>query len=146
MTFAMVIPLKPVSIQRKRGTQSYARHLQREAAARFAGRAMLSGDLYARIIWFHSERAGDIDNIIKPILDALTGVIYPDDHRVVKCSSERIDMASDYELSDVNVVPEVFEELVALLAQNHAHIMYIEVGQIVTRRVVFGPIDGGDRP
>jgi hypothetical protein len=37
---------------------------------------------------------------------------------------------------------EVYNHLVALLAENVDHILYVEVGQVFSQQVVFGPIDG----
>lgn len=143
MAFAMALPLKPVSSQRRRGTQPFIQALRAEAAARFADRSMLQGNLYARIVWFHGRESGDRDNIIKPILDALSGVVYRDDHLIVKCVPERIDTRHTYRLSDVDLPPDVYDELVLLLGQRQSHIFYVEVGQVPSRQVVFGPIDGG---
>jgi hypothetical protein len=143
MSFAMVAPVRPVSVQSKRGTPGFIASLRVMAATNFAGRRMLEGDLYARIIWFHDRQNGDVDNIIKPILDALEGVVYRDDRLIVKCSSERVDLRQTYRLSDAGVPSELYDELVALLGRNHPHILYVEVGRMTDRQVRFGPIDGG---
>lgn len=146
VTFAMAVPMKPVSSQSKKGKSRFITILRNEALARFSGREMLQGDLYARIVWFHArQESGDSDNILKPILDALAGVVYRDDHTVVKCVSERIDLRQDYSLSDADVLPEVYDDLISLIGQRRDHILYVEVGIVPLRRVVFGPIDGGAR-
>jgi Holliday junction resolvase RusA-like endonuclease len=36
-----------------------------------------------KITYFHPGNAPDVDNIIKPIQDALNGVVYTDDNQVV---------------------------------------------------------------
>lgn len=144
VTFAMAVAMKPVSSQSKKGTSRFITTLRDEALVRFSGRAMPQGDLYARIVWFHArQESGDSDNIIKPILDALEGVVYRDDHAVVKCAAERIDLRLDYSLSDADVLPGVYDDLISSIGQRRDHILYVEVGIVPLRRVIFGSIDGG---
>lgn len=145
MTFAMAVAMRPVSHQRKGGTGPFVERLRAEATSRFTGEPPLTGDHYARIVWFHKRKHGDVDNIIKPILDALKGVVYADDNLIVKCSSERVDTARDYELSYAGMPAGVASELDSLLAASHEHILYVEVGPVSSRLVAFGLIDGGVR-
>jgi hypothetical protein len=102
--------------------------------------------LYARIIWFHRyETSQDVDNIIKPILDALGGIWFHSDFKIAQCLASRIDIRETYELVDTNIPDEVYDELLALLNSAEADILYLEVGPIAWQRVVFAPIDGGRR-
>ena len=142
MTFAMAVALRPVSIQGE-STKRFARALREEAVSRFASDSPLAGDLYARIVWLYRRNPADVDNIIKPILDALKGVVYADDHAIVKCSSERVATTRDYDLDYVGAPPNVANELDSLLIQSHEHILYVEVGSLSSRHVASGPIDGG---
>lgn len=143
MVFAMVAAIRSVSVQSKSGTPRFIAALRSIAATNHAERQMLDGELYARIVWFHDRQSGDVDNIVKPILDALEGVVYRNDRSVVKCSSERVELRQDYRLSDAGVPRGVYDELIGLLGQNHSNILYVEVGRITSRQVNFGPIDGG---
>jgi hypothetical protein len=143
MTFAMAVALRPVSLQSKRGTGPFVEKLRAEATSWLSGEPPLTGELYARIVWFHRRKHGDVDNIIKPILDALSGVVYADDDLIVKCSSERVDTTGTVDLSDTNIPPGLFDKLNSLLAAGHDHILYVEIGPLSSRRVAFGPIDGG---
>jgi len=101
MAFEFISARKPASVNRKnsnRGKESkgaFIESLRREAQSAYQGAPMLEGELYARIIWFHQNRPGDPDNIIKPILDALQNVVYGDDSAIVKVSSERFNLLTD---------------------------------------------------
>lgn len=139
MRCIMLFVERPRSLQAEH-KQGYQARLQEQARTSMATNQLLAGELYARIAWFHSEKTKtDIDNIVKSILDALNGVVYADDYQIVKCLSERVDTTKDFALS---ASAEVYQELVALLGNEQIkHIVYIEVGQLSSRRIVFGPID-----
>ena len=142
MAFELISVSKPASVNsEQRVVARFIAGLHREAARRLRGHLPLSGDLYARIIWFHQHQTGDLDNIIKPILDALIGVCYPNDHLVVKCSCEKVDLtAGEIVLSASTTPPAVFDRLVDLLGRDHDHILYVEVGERPSRDLYFGPI------
>lgn len=144
MRFAMIVDRRPVSSQNQ-STESKRRYreaLQTQARAIFHAQP-LTGPLYARIVWFYKRRAdGDVDNIIKPILDALKGIVYKDDRTITKCMSERIDKTRDIQISEENITNELYEGIIGLIADDTKdHGLYIEVGTIVSRQLIFGPID-----
>lgn len=47
-----------------------------------------------RITTYFSALALDVDNVIKPILDSLKGVIYQDDRQIYHLTSIRVDLTS----------------------------------------------------
>ena len=51
-----------------------------------------------QIVYFYSQLSVDIDNIIKPIQDALKGIVYDDDDRVADVRAVRRDLAGGYQL------------------------------------------------
>lgn len=54
-----------------------------------------------KLFYFPAEpMAGDIDNILKPILDALTACIYSDDHQVERLLVQRFDPDSVFDFPD----------------------------------------------
>jgi Holliday junction resolvase RusA-like endonuclease len=143
----MVIARRPSS-HKSGGRKAYQEALTRDAQRRFAGRPILGGRLYVRVVWFHREwlegQQADVDNISKPILDALIGVVYPDDKRVVQRLAARVDLKADYAIEASGVDPGVLEEFLAALDAEADHVLYIEVGELEgVQRIVFGPIDGG---
>ncbi len=144
MTFAMVVARRPVS-SGSRGRVKYQAALEQLARLHFASRELFDGNLYIRIVWFHSiERVGDVDNIIKPIIDAFKGVVYLDDESIVKCLSQKVYTKKDFRITQAHLPSDIYEELIALLGSEEEHIFYVEVGQLTSHSVYFGPIDEGE--
>jgi Holliday junction resolvase RusA-like endonuclease len=147
MAFELISARKPFSVNNK-GKKfggatkgDFIASLQHDAVIERRGRQLLDGELYARIIWFHLSRPGDPDNIIKPILDALKGVFYADDALIVKVLSERFNLHSQtIRLSATTTPPVVFDALVDLIGESHEHILFIEIGNLPSRDLSFGPI------
>jgi Holliday junction resolvase RusA-like endonuclease len=146
MPFVMLLPRRPVSLQKKGPKDRYQEEIRgiAEKIIEDTRGKLFEDDLYVRIIWFHAERAIiDVDNIIKPILDALKGIVYEDDARVSQCLATRVNIQrGDYMLSTRNISSDVYDELIRLLGGDTEHIIYVEVGQVYSQRVTFGPIDG----
>ena len=147
MAFAMVTIRQPLSIGADHKTK-YQNELREEARTWFQSEEMLDGYLYIRIIWFHRDRnPGDIDNIMKPIRDALQGVIYLNDNLIVKSVSERVRYTEgSYELiANDEYKGSAYKKLDVLLGGDHKPVIYIEgdTMQVApTRQVFFGPVDG----
>ncbi|MBI2300021.1 MAG: RusA family crossover junction endodeoxyribonuclease [Armatimonadetes bacterium] len=143
--FYMIVSRRPKSLSGE--TREYKAYLHQAALAHQAEpEHVSSADLYARIVWFHQPVAAvgklaDVDNIAKPILDALKGVVYIDDRQVVRLAISRHAVA---ELADsAGRSPEASDELVNRLAsQPYQDILYVEVGRTTTVPPVFGPVDG----
>lgn len=144
MAFELVIIRKPASVNRRRDSQYYGvfrAALNQEAAAEFGAAQPLSGALYARIIWFHAGRQGDVDNIIKPILDGLKGVCYTDDRSIVKCAVERVDFSTaTIALSSETVPATEYLDILNAIGGPDPHVLYIEIGQLPTRELYFGAV------
>jgi hypothetical protein len=147
MTFAMALARYPPAYQGK-PNHKFQDALRSAAGKVWHSRPLLEGDLYARILWFYTgQKEGDIDNKLKNILDALQGTVYVDDSSIVQVTAYSIDRGRDYTVSDATLPsdsPEdVFDRLSLLLEANPKDILYIEVGQAIQGRAVFGPVDGG---
>ena len=146
MTFAIALALKPASAQKRKKTR-YKQNLRDAAINRIGGAKtpLLDGQLYARITWFHAEEPKlDFDNIVTPILDALIGVVYDDDQRIAQCLVTRIDSRQDLDLPDIHSLPDILETLTTLIKkEKHKHVLYLEIGEISSLKMVFGLIDGG---
>jgi len=103
----------------------------------------MRGPLYSRIIWFHRyfSDQGDVDNILKPIHDALKGAAYDDDQSIVRTASFRINIAQEYVVDSDPLDPEAgFELLRHLDSAENRDILYIEIGEQVDARVRLGPV------
>lgn len=83
----------------------------------------------------------DTDNIVKPILDELDGIIYITDAQIKQCLATRIDLTRPYVISDRNVPDDLYQSLSDLISSSHGDILFIEVGELKSQEVVFGEID-----
>lgn len=123
--------------------------LRNEASVQWKGRPLLGRDLYIRILWFHSvPKGGDVDNILKNILDALKeGTVYADDGSIVQITACSIDTRRGFDFREETLsedAPEgVMDQLLKTLQAKPEHVLYIEVGPTTDAGVAFGPVDGG---
>jgi hypothetical protein len=142
MSFSFLLPQRPVSGQ-KRSNPLYKEAVRQ--AARLRGRAVPGPEpLYARIVWLHRERRDqDVDNIVKPILDALNGIAYNDDSQIAQCQVAAFLTSPELEVPQVNVDAKIHKELMSILDRSPEHVLYIEIGPAATKKVAFGPLDGG---
>lgn len=58
------------------------------AAAQHLGEP-LEGDVCVSVMFFFRDRRGDLDNKIKPLLDALEGTVYNNDRQIVTLVAQR---------------------------------------------------------
>ncbi len=141
----LVIARKPISLNAG-GKEKHKKAIAEEARLRFRG-PPLTGELYARILWFHRERPGgrdgDADNICKPIIDALNGIAYRDDLQVVKRLVHKVYMSNELDFEEAGRPPGVLAEILRLIGMAEKHIIYIEIGPLRSTKVSFGPIDEG---
>ncbi|MGB0387340.1 MAG: RusA family crossover junction endodeoxyribonuclease [Ardenticatenaceae bacterium] len=147
MTFAIALVKKPISAQKRGKKQRYQQEI-RDAAIKSIGKTKLPlfyEELYVRITWFHAIKPNlDVDNIAKPILDALVGIVYDDDNRIAQCLITRVKSRPKSFLSKRYISLEFRTQLEDLF-ENHQDVLYIEVGPLYLPEVVFGPIDGGSK-
>jgi hypothetical protein len=84
-----------------------------------------------------------VDNIIKPILDAMKGTVFVDDAAVRQCIAESIYLPDGFTVADNNRPSPGFDALSNLLtAGEPPHFMYVEVGTAPEQRIAFGPLEG----
>jgi len=143
--FSMVLGRRPRSLQRKRSNDRYRDEIRNLAKTKMNGAPILSRvSLYTRILWLRRHKIDiDVDNIVKPILDALEGIVFADDTLISQCMVTRIDLDRSYEIIDAGAPTESYRELLDLLKVGASDIIYIEVGEYALQRLVFGRIDGG---
>jgi hypothetical protein len=151
--FYLVVPTPQVFSHQgdagRRG-QPYQEDLREAARQSWRRRAVLGGDLYVRVAWFHPQpitraEGADLDNILKPILDAVEGVAYDDDRAIVRCALSRHLMTETAAPQLPEAAPPwVQNKLDGLLAgfKRHYHVLYIEIGATNAFDVRLGPIDG----
>ncbi len=92
MIFDFLIPQRPVSLQTKNRSnlQAWKAFVKAEAAKTW-NRTVLSEDLdlHLTLVYLYDTAPVDIDNIIKPIQDALVGLIYQDDRQITDVQAHR---------------------------------------------------------
>ncbi len=88
-------------MQRKGNAERYKEAIRLEAQ-KLISSPILSDDIEIEICWGTRIREGiraDIDNIIKPTLDALKGIAFDDDKRVRSVTSTLIDRRNEHVLA-----------------------------------------------
>lgn len=78
----------PVSLQtRNRSSLATWKGTVATIAAQHWNADPLSEDIELRIVFYYDDSPPDVDNIVKPIQDALVGVVYEDDGQVTDVHS-----------------------------------------------------------
>lgn len=109
-----VIPYRPLSLQAadRANFQAYKQYVRALAEIAWEQAPVDSGQLNVSIVFLCDERAPiDVDNIIKPIQDAMSTVIYRDDVLVSDTDSHRRYLNEMIDLTDCP--PELIRMLVA---------------------------------
>src|SRR5687767_13160385 len=88
----------PISAQAPGPSKTRWRGRVRAAAAERwpEGEDPLEDEVQLRITYFHENAPLDVDNMIKPIQDALNGLAYVDDRQVVRVISGKSDLNGAY--------------------------------------------------
>ena len=102
-----VLPRRPVSQQTRR--QARLREWRQLVAehARLAieePRALATQPVALRLLYLYDEIAVDVDNILKPILDALIGILLEDDAVITDVEIRRRRRATQFTLNAVSPV------------------------------------------
>lgn len=139
MTFAMVLAEKPLSREAEHW-RGYQDRIRSAATRWMAGQPPLTGRLYARVVWMRlRDEPGDVDNILKRLLDGLERVVFENDRDVAELLVQRVGLR-ECELSEERFESAVFDELDQLVVDEVPHILYVEIGAKELQLVEFGPI------
>ncbi|MEO1653082.1 MAG: RusA family crossover junction endodeoxyribonuclease [Bacteroidota bacterium] len=107
LPFEFIIEGPPVSVQTKR-RQRLQRWKQavNQAARRYwpPDKAALRIALEIKITYFYEGHTPDLDNIIKPIQDALIGLVYQDDDQIMQTASRKKDINGAYRIRGASPV------------------------------------------
>jgi crossover junction endodeoxyribonuclease RusA len=81
MYFDFVIPQRPVSLQTRKtaNLQAWKHYVRGEAEKAWGGQIFIEQDIQLTLVYLYRNNPVDTDNIIKPIQDALIGLVYEDD-------------------------------------------------------------------
>ena len=99
--FEVLIPRRPVSLQaRKRANlQAWKTFVRQEASKAWTGELVRAGDLHLTLIYLCDESPPDTDNIVKPIQDALVGLVFEDDFLISDVESHRRFLNATFDLT-----------------------------------------------
>jgi crossover junction endodeoxyribonuclease RusA len=95
----------PISLQcqNRASLQRWKAEVNSAARQRWpSGLSPQSGDLKIHITYYFDGSHPDVDNIIKPIQDALKGLIYEDDHQIVSTHCNKKDINGSYKIRNAN--------------------------------------------
>lgn len=87
-----IIPRRPLSHQtrRRENLQAWKLYVKEIAVNHWSSNLIPAGiDLRLTLVYLCDDSPADIDNIIKPIQDAMVGVIYEDDIQISDVDSHR---------------------------------------------------------
>jgi Holliday junction resolvase RusA-like endonuclease len=122
--YQLVVHERPKSLQGKKVKKSaYLKALRSEAVKQIPN-PILSGDIEVEICWATNIRIGmraDIDNIIKPTLDALIGIAYDDDRKVRSVTATLFDLSID------NKIEGYVEDFAKLFFPNNSDAVQIAI-------------------
>jgi crossover junction endodeoxyribonuclease RusA len=117
MKFEFLIPERPVSVQarRRQRVREWQQFVADQAAKTWEQAPITDQHLQLTLVYLCGDAPVDTDNIIKPILDALKGLIYENDVQITDVESRRRPLAS---LFDYNVDKWPDQLLQGLLSGN----------------------------
>jgi len=125
-TFEFIVQGPPVSLNAKKNNalryQKWIRTVRSAAVAEWpVGKSATDdGSIEVNITNYYTLAPPDVDNIIKPILDALETVVYLDDEQVKRVTSER------FNLHDISKIINPSPLLAAAL-ENYSELLHIVV-------------------
>jgi len=105
--FEFIIPKRPVSQQtrRRENLRAWKEYVRTVAEVSWSQEhAKGTGPICITLIFLFDEVALDVDNIIKPIQDALVGLAFDDDHLVTDAISRRRNLKTQFVLEDVSPI------------------------------------------
>jgi hypothetical protein len=142
MSFTMVIAIRPQSAQKTGSNSRYAETLRQHARAAWGDADPLSGQLYARLLWFRRGQLDvDVDNVAKPILDSLKWIVYADDAAITRLYIGKIHLDSDtFEVEVSGHQSPATQRLLELtIATDVEHVLYVEIGRAEGDTIHLGP-------
>jgi crossover junction endodeoxyribonuclease RusA len=99
-TFEFLIPRRPVSHQGNRANlQAWKKYVKGIATEMWRGTLIESGDLALTLVYLCDLAPPDTDNIIKPIQDALVGLVFVDDSLISDVESHRRSLEGTFDLT-----------------------------------------------
>ena len=106
MPFEFVIEGPPVSQQNPHGRRKrkWKQRVRNAAERRWDSKSPFVGEVMVTITYFFSGASLDVDNIPKPILDALNGLIFLDDTQVSDLLCRKRDRMEDLRIQNPSLL------------------------------------------
>lgn len=122
-----LIPKRPVSLQAKsQSKKEWKDFVKLHAAQNWTGSPPVQDvSLRLTIVYLCNDSPPDIDNIIKPIQDALNNLVYEDDGLIADVDSHRRFISDPVDLTKLSKLPDL---LVKGIEQNE-ECVYVRVSQ-----------------
>src|SRR4051812_49312418 len=107
--FEFIVFGPPLSLQTKnrKRLQAWKKQVRAAAARRWKKRARskpLKGSVAIEICYYYDREPPDVDNIIKPIQDALAGLVFVNDSQVVNASARKRDINAAFRVRWMSAV------------------------------------------
>jgi crossover junction endodeoxyribonuclease RusA len=101
MLLEFLLPRRPISHQSKDAAkrQRWKDFVAAEARKAWGNEPAIAVACQLTLVYFCAELPADIDNIIKPIQDALVGIVYVDDSYVTDVDSHRRPLAGTFNIA-----------------------------------------------
>lgn len=84
--------------------QAWKRRVRSACGAAQVGRPVLDGNVILRVTHFCDTPIGDVDNLVKPIQDALQGVVYINDSQVRDVIGNRRNINASFKIRFMSMV------------------------------------------
>lgn len=107
LPFEFTITGPPVSLQtrNRQRLQSWKQEIKRTAVSNIPhGLSPTDKNVVVSITYYYDGESPDVDNIIKPIQDALNDVVYIDDEQVVKTTSGKKSIDGSFKIRGVSSI------------------------------------------
>jgi hypothetical protein len=100
-TFEFLIPRCPLSLQTKNraNLQAWKKYVAEEATKVWHGTMIQTGDLELLLVYLFDLTPPDTDNIVKPIQDALVGLVFLDDDLISDVESHKRSLVGTFDLT-----------------------------------------------
>ena len=98
--FEICVQGQPVSAQtaNRQALRTWKATVADAARTAWTWNAPLTGDVAFEIAYYAEGKTGDLDNLVKPIQNALQGIAYANDTQVRKLSGARFDIDANYKV------------------------------------------------
>jgi crossover junction endodeoxyribonuclease RusA len=107
MKFEFTVDGTPVSQQtRRRERLKVWKMVVRQEAEKYwsSDQSIATGAVMLQITYFYNAVAMDVDNIVKPIQDAMIGLAYDDDDQITDILVRKRKLSSNFDLDNLSLV------------------------------------------